>query len=711
MWAAGAPRNTETVQRFYEYSLLGMLASGCLAIAGSGYLAPVPLLLTCAALIVRALMATGIISFRLPPRAITALTLLYVAFYPVDYFYISHSFLPSTVHLIFFLVITKILTASTSRDYFYVKIIALVELLAACLLSANSNFFLFLGLFLLFTVAALASGEIRASLLRRGETGTEGIVVAHQRFRGNSLVLFAVSVSAGILVLTAGLFFLLPRTARAAMQHLIPSRYHLAGFSNQVDLGEIGEIQQQDTPVMHIQPENGAPFPPFVKWRGAALAEFDGRRWFNPPGMQQIIDPEKGSLYILASPDDRRRQVERFTYVVHLSDISGNALFFAGRPEFVWIDAPFLVQTSPGLFGRQFAASGPVTYRARSFVDTGSQSSTETANGDDTVLTAAYLQLPVLDPRLPELARTITRGLTGSMERSRAIEGYLRRNYGYTLTLPATEPRDPLANFLFNRRKGHCEYFASSMAVMVRTLGIPSRVVTGFQSGVFNPVSGQQLIRASDAHSWVEVWIPNRGWTVFDPTPPDYSLHRPSLFSQLSLYLDAAEVFWQEWVLNYSLDHQLVLAARMEDSGRRFRTSWPEKAGAWISLAGTRIASAVTRWKWLLLPGVLFAVLAGLFGNGSWRFLRARIRFQRAMHSRSTPSDATVLYQRLLRLLHKRGLEKPPWLTPAEFAGMVRDPELAQLARDITDAYNEVRFGGRADGAARMVQLLSRLES
>ena len=124
-------------------------------------------------------------------------------------------------------------------------------------------------------------------------------------------------------------------------------------------------------------------------------------------------------------------------------------------------------------------------------------------------------------------------------------------------------------NFLFNRRKGHCEYFASSMAVMVRTLGIPSRVVTGFQSGVFNPVSGQQLIRASDAHSWVEVWIPNRGWTVFDPTPPDYSLHRPSLFSQLSLYLDAAEVFWQEWVLNYSLDHQLVLAARMEDPGER----------------------------------------------------------------------------------------------------------------------------------------------
>ena len=81
---------------------------------------------------------------------------------------------------------------------------------------------------------------------------------------------------------------------------------------------------------------------------------------------------------------------------------------------------------------------------------------------------------------------------------------------------------DPLAYFLFERKKGHCEYFASSMAVMLRTLGIPSRVVTGFQSGVYNPMTGWQVIRASDAHSWVEAWIDGRGWTTFDPTPFDH---------------------------------------------------------------------------------------------------------------------------------------------------------------------------------------------
>ena len=91
-----------------------------------------------------------------------------------------------------------------------------------------------------------------------------------------------------------------------------------------------------------------------------------------------------------------------------------------------------------------------------------------------------------------------------------------------TLCSCLSEPvSDPLAYFLFVRRKGHCEYFASSMAVMLRTLGIPSRVATGFLSGVYNPMTGWQVIRASDAHSWVEAWIPGQGWTTFDPTPSD----------------------------------------------------------------------------------------------------------------------------------------------------------------------------------------------
>ena len=102
----------------------------------------------------------------------------------------------------------------------------------------------------------------------------------------------------------------------------------------------------------------------------------------------------------------------------------------------------------------------------------------------------------------------MTAGAATDLARARASSSACAPDYGYTLELPQQEVADPLADFLFMRRKGYCEYFASAMAVMLRTLGIPSRLVTGFQMGVYNPISDLWVVRASDAHSWVEAWIP-----------------------------------------------------------------------------------------------------------------------------------------------------------------------------------------------------------
>ena len=155
---------------------------------------------------------------------------------------------------------------------------------------------------------------------------------------------------------------------------------------------------------------------------------------------------------------------------------------------------------------------------------------------------------------------------------------------------------DPLANFLFDRKAGHCEYFASAMAVMLRAVHIPSRVVTGFQSGVYNPITGWHVLRASDAHSWVEAWAPGHGWMTFDPTPPANS-PQGKPWTTLALYLDTAEMWWQRWVVDYDLEHQLYLASRFEQSTRKWNTFSPEE---WLSgmgrgveavwAAGTRMA-------------------------------------------------------------------------------------------------------------------------
>jgi len=108
-----------------------------------------------------------------------------------------------------------------------------------------------------------------------------------------------------------------------------------------------------------------------------------------------------------------------------------------------------------------------------------------------------------LDPRIRDLAHKITEKSGSPAEKSAAIENYLRAHYKYTLQLPRTQPPDPIANFLFERREGHCEYFASAMAAMLRSIGIPSRVVNGFSGGEFNDITSEYVIRASDAHSWV----------------------------------------------------------------------------------------------------------------------------------------------------------------------------------------------------------------
>jgi hypothetical protein len=240
-----------------------------------------------------------------------------------------------------------------------------------------------------------------------------------------------------------------------------------------------------------------------------------------------------------------------------------------------------------------------------------------------------YLRIPSLDPRIPELAQSMTAAATSDLGRARALEQGLRTGYGYTLELPQQESKDPLADFLFTRRKGHCEYFASAMAVMLRNLGIPARLATGFQMGEYNPISDLWLVRASDAHSWVEAWIPGHGWTTFDPTPPDLSSHALTLFSKLGLYLDAAETFWQQWVVGYDPNHQGTLADRIQQAVRRLGIGWFDS----LSGTGWQWASRGKAWLRRFGTGVLVTLLMayGLWwrGPGLWRAMRMRRRVER----------------------------------------------------------------------------------
>jgi len=702
-----------SVERFFQLSVLGLVASGYLAVAGSGYLDRPTILLTGLGLILRALLVTGIVHIELSDNLVALVTGGYIAFYPVDYFFVSHTFLQATVHLVFFLAVVKILSARTNRDYLYTAAIAFLEILAAAILSASLNFLVFLGIYLLCAIAAFTSAEIRRAMQKPHQIARSGLRRFHPR-----LAALAAFVTFGILILTGGLFFLLPRSANAVFSGLVSHRIHVPGFSNDVTLGQIGEIKNDSSAVMHIRPDS-AGFPDGLKWRGVALSEFDGKRWFNPPIETRTVRLDNGWTLVTDLP----RIGNRLFYHVTLNAVDSEALFVAGLPEQLRPEHPSVPGVRREVFtdGENEVVRGPndslrlrfippdnFRYAVSSVLDDGVSPSGHAALSPDA--REHYLQLHQLDPRVRELAEKVTAGWFTQLDRARAIENHLRVSYGYTLDLPDHETADPIAYFLFDRKKGHCEYFASAMAVMLRAIGIPTRLVNGFQSGTFNAISNQYVIRASDAHSWVEAYLESRGWTTFDPTPADPLAHSGGLLARLALWSDAADTFWQDWVLRYDQSRQSLLAAQLQSSSRQLRMGWIEgwsrSAGQWKSRLGTWSAAHVPSLA--LLVAFVGALVLG--GPRALRSLRMLHRVRRVRDGQASAGDATVLYERMLELLRHRGFQKPAWFTPREFAASL-PAETGMLVDQFTAAYNDLRFGGKLDAAPRLTLLLEELET
>ena len=685
-------RRFDSVERYFELSLLGLVSAGFLAVAGSGFLDAPTLVLAAAGLVFRALLVLRMFRFELRSRLINIVTVSYIGFFVLDFFWISGRLLESTVHLVCFLAIIKILTARTNRDYVYTAVIALMELVAAAMLSNSLTFFIYLAIFLLCATAAFTSAEMRRAIGREGS-----IAGMSNRTRvGPRLAVLAGFVTAGILVLTTILFVVLPRTAYAAFRRLRPAGYHLTGFSSEVTLGQVGEIQKDSRPILHVKPYgHSALMPSNLKWRGVALSHFDGKRWTDVSRDGRTKLPESNPLTLADEAQRSRRDGIRLLYRVDLSLSDSDALFIAGIPEFLNIEHGRVLRTATDGYRLISLSSEGIRYEVSSFVPYGIPATRASLTEAQRRL---YLQLPPLDPRIDELARGWVGDAAGLEEASR-IERHLQSGFKYSLEMAAARDRDPLAEFLFVRKKGHCEYFASAMTVMLRRLGISARIVNGFQSGTYNPVSGMYVVRASDAHSWVEAYQPGVGWVTFDPTPPAPRPTTYALWTKAGMYLDAAETFWQEWVVNYDLGRQITLMGKLEERTRSIRfgwsqvdfVQWKKRAIGWAGwMMAVLLMAAAGYVAWLKVP--------------IWR------RNRRVRGGAVSAAEATLLYERMLHNLKRRGFQKPPWFTPAEFATTLPDSEFSHCVAVFTEGYQALRFGSHQEAGPRLVSLLERIE-
>jgi hypothetical protein len=324
-------------------------------------------------------------------------------------------------------------------------------------------------------------------------------------------------------------------------------------------------------------------------------------------------------------------------------------------------------------------------------------------------LARLYLQLPHLDPRVAALAQKITASASSNYARAQEVEYYLKTNFGYTLQLPGVRTPDPLAYFLFERKKGHCEYFASSMAVMLRSLGIPARVVNGFRGGEYNDLTGNYIVRERNAHSWVEAYFPEFGWASFDPTPADDAPVETTTWSRFSLYMDAASELWREWVVNYDFSHQMKLSADISASTGHAQFT----VRSWLTANYKRAVRLALNWeKWLseLTPQemanwcvVLGLLLALPFIPKAWRTLERR---RKARDPQQAPrTAASFWYLRMLKRMSRRGFRKQAAQTPAEFAESIDDPEIREEVVTFTQHYERARFAESVEDAARLPEL------
>jgi protein-glutamine gamma-glutamyltransferase len=728
------------IHRYFEVSVYLLAATGILSLVSTNKLDLLTTILAPAAVLYK-----GARLWRgLPPeiswRTATALVLGYFMFFPLDLWFFSRALaasspnpvlyagLLSAVHLLIFATIVRLYSSRSQRDFIFLALLSFSAMLASAILTVSTSFLLSLAIFLCLAVSSFVGLEIRRSSTGAVTPALDPASPAARRLQ-RALALTSFLVAAGALLLGGLIFFLIPRFTAGYLSafNLQPSL--VTGFSDNVTLGEIGLIKQSDEVMLRIQVQGDPLRAENIHWRGVVLTDFDGHRWYTPAPDPTIIIPNGSGTYELSSQRLPPGSFFLLRYSVLMEPIATDALFVAANPAAVWgrfgnaiprygrLDyRNFLLFDRTGTLLDPRHTVSPMQYDVASEIPMVSPQKLRRASAvypQD--ITETYLQLPPLDPRIPALARQITADASSAYDKTVAVERYLRSNFGYTLDLSDMRHRDPLAYFLFVKRAGHCEYFASAMTVLLRTLGIPARYVTGFLPGEYNDLAHDFIIRARDAHSWVEVYFPGYGWLTFDPTPPGGS-QDDGLFARLGMYWDWFQLDWNEWIINYDFAHQLTLARSVGNSSRRWTDQvqdyYQSKRRATIDFI-KRLQARLSASPYSLPGSLVFLILLLIYFRGRAMGGFVAIRWNlRAHRAGQLPAElAAFEYRKMLKLLERRGWRKSEHQTPLEFANSIPAPEFAGPARELTALYQCARFGAHPADARRVISLLRTLKS
>ncbi len=632
----------------------------------------------------RGVWGTG---FELSPAAASVASVISLLLVLSPVFFAGAAPIRAIAEFLLVLTAVKGLATKRDRDWLQLYVLAFFELVSASALTVEPVFaILFLG-YLLAAPWALVLFVLRREL---GDNGCAARL-ATEPFVEPSLFRSVAAVTFLLFLFTVAIFVFFPRVGAGYFGSGFGRGSALTGFSDDVGLSDVSALKEDQTIAMRVTvTRQGELLKNRFYWRGAALDSFDGRRWRRDrEGARPLPRSAPGVFFVT----EAERRSSFLNQDVILEPSASSSLFTAGRV--LEIHGRFPAVTIDGLGNLRSASLAGVRARYQLLASLGPR---------DTAPTTASYEIPPVDPRIVELARTLVAGHATEAARVDALADFFAKGFRYTLAPGDPGDADPLARFLFETKRGHCEYFASSLAVMLRAAGIAAVVVNGYAGGEWNPYGEYFLIRQRNAHSWVEAYVDGR-WQTLDATP--YSGERESSFEGgLAAILDSYRMRWYRYVVNYSLEDQAGIALSLRGTSH----------GLWQGLSSDAWRRA---WRWLTdaarergggrrfglpiplaIAGALLVVAAAAFA------IRRRSRARAG-----AVSWPTERYLELLRLLGRRGFDKKPQETPDEFYRRIApglDGQAAAIER-LTALYQQARFSGRDGESAPLRGEIERL--
>ncbi len=730
-----------SLERYFIFSSYAMFTTGFVMLAATRQLDAFSLAAFAIALGAGWLIDTRRLRWNISQRRANHLMIGYIFFALAEWRLLGSPLVVVILHFVFFASSLKLLRQKSGRDWLWLYVVTFCQVLMTAGMMVDTTFLFLVIIYLFTSVSAFVSYEIhRATEAFATQRSSAPAVIEYWREnkesrrrldspRLRSLAVFSAVALVVILLLATPLFLAMPRVSRGFSRNGLLRGPALSGFSDSVRLGEVAQVKLNPAVVMRVRVKFAPGRQPrTLKWRGVTLDNYDGQSW-NYTGAKAVYLKKSGDNFHLTERLWTRDYTEQRFFVEPLNI---NTVFASPRPLLV-TGLPDLAQDQGERLWTASHDFHKLDYTVLS--DTAEYPDQELAANNSrsysSEIRRLYLQLPEdHDLRINELAAEVTRGAKTAIEIARRIEGHLRSTYSYTLDLRRVEGGDPVADFLFNTRAGHCEYFASAMTLMLRARGVPARLVNGFQMGEYNQAADVYTVRQSDAHSWVEAFFPEHGWIAFDPTPSaGLSVYGDGLGAWLRQHREALEMFWLEHVIGFDTSKQISMAftaqAWISSLFSSYKFDISSRWFDWVSELGQRIESwkdrrrspdekfsesggpSTSAFSSIARPWALALLVLTLASIAVFFWRRHGQSWQRKV-KRDAPASAIAFYQEMLKTLERGGRRRAPDQTPAEFAARWRMPAVTE----ITKLYQQVRFGNQPlddDEIARISVLLSEL--